>query len=113
VGQDEERSGKGVVDAAWLVGLHPLAHLVGPPADEHGAGSGRDLLEVVRCHEVGERATSAQSIVWPGPAMKPSSDIDLFTTTFPVLVSLTLFLQKLGCSRDPFRASSAAIHVIP
>jgi hypothetical protein len=45
--------------------------------------------------------------------MKPSSDIDLFTTTFPVLVSLTLFLQKLGCSRDPFRASSAAIHVIP
>jgi hypothetical protein len=35
--------------------------------------------------------------------MKPSSDIDLFTTTFPVLVSLTLFLPKLGCSRDPFR----------
>jgi hypothetical protein len=28
--------------------------------------------------------------------MKPSSDIDLFTTTLPVLVSLTLFLQKLG-----------------
>lgn len=44
-----------------------------------------------------------QSIVWPGPAMKPSSDIDLFTTTFPVLVSLTPFLQTLGCSRDPFR----------
>jgi hypothetical protein len=35
--------------------------------------------------------------------MKPSSDIDLFTTTFAALVSLTLFLQKLGCSRDPFR----------
>jgi hypothetical protein len=35
--------------------------------------------------------------------MKPSSDIDLFTTTFPVLVSLTPFLQELGCSRDPFR----------
>ena len=35
--------------------------------------------------------------------MKPSSDIDLFTTTFPVLVSLILRLQKLGCSRDPFR----------
>ena len=38
--------------------------------------------------------------------MKPSSDIDLFTTTlpFPVLVSLNLFLRRtLGCSRDPFR----------
>src|SRR5215472_9939368 len=34
--------------------------------------------------------------------MKPSSDIDLFTTTlpFPVLVSLNLFLRRtLGCSR--------------
>ena len=38
--------------------------------------------------------------------VKPSSDIDLFTTTlpFPVLVSLILFLRRtLGCSRDPFR----------
>src|SRR5436305_13324147 len=35
-----------------------------------------------------------QSIVSPGPAMKLSSDIALFTTTlpFPLLVSLTLFL---------------------
>jgi hypothetical protein len=51
-------------------------------------------------------------MVWPGPAMKPSSDIDLFTTSFQVLVSLTLFLQKLGCSRDPFGASAAML-VIP
>jgi hypothetical protein len=38
--------------------------------------------------------------------MKPSSDIDLFTTTLPlpVLVSLILFLRRtLGRSRDPFR----------
>ena len=36
-----------------------------------------------------------QSIASPGPAMKPSSDIDLFTTTLPVpvLISLILFLR--------------------
>jgi hypothetical protein len=45
----------------------------------------------------GATKSKIQSIAWPGPAMKPSSDIDLFTTTFPVLVSLTLFLLKLGC----------------
>src|SRR5438067_10431762 len=39
-------------------------------------------------------APAIHSIAWPGPAMKPSSDIALFTTTlpFPVLVSLILFL---------------------
>ena len=38
-----------------------------------------------------------QSIAWSGPAMKPSSDIALFTTTLPVpvLVSLTRFLAGL------------------
>jgi hypothetical protein len=37
-----------------------------------------------------------QSIASLAPAMKPSSDIALFTTTlpFPVLVSLTLFLRR-------------------
>ena len=37
--------------------------------------------------------------------MKPSSDIDLVTTTlpFPVLISLIVFLRRtLGCSSDPF-----------
>jgi hypothetical protein len=42
-----------------------------------------------------------QFIASPGPAVNPSSDIDLFTTTlpFPVLVSLTMHLRKpsLGC----------------
>src|SRR6476660_9814937 len=28
---------------------------------------------------------SLQSIEWPGPAMKPSSDIHLFTTTLPLI----------------------------
>src|SRR5213076_2277642 len=44
----------------------------------------------------GATKSKTQSIAWPGPAMKPSSDIDLFTTTlpFPVLVSLTLFLRS-------------------
>src|SRR6266508_2597178 len=54
----------------------------------------------------GATKSKTQSIASPGPAMKPSSDIDLFTTTLPtpVLVSLILFLRRtLGRSRDPFR----------
>jgi hypothetical protein len=46
--------------------------------------------------------------------MKPSSDIDLFTTTLPVpvLMSLILFLRRaLECSRHPFRRFRAAILV--
>src|SRR5215216_6452013 len=44
----------------------------------------------------GAMKSKIQSIAWPGPAMKPSSDIDLFTTTlpFPVLISLTPFLRS-------------------
>src|SRR5918911_1261377 len=64
----------------------------------------------------GATKSKIQSIAWPGPAMKPSSDIDLFTTTlpFPVLVSLNLFLRRpLGCSRDAFGACLAAILVFP
>src|SRR5260221_9182163 len=50
----------------------------------------------------GATKSKIQSIAWPGPAMKPSSDIDLFTTTlpFPVLVSLILFLSSVpSCYR--------------
>src|SRR2546423_8720689 len=49
----------------------------------------------------GAMKSKIQFIAWPGPAMKPSSDIDLFTTTlpFPVLVSLILLLRRtVGCS---------------
>src|SRR6185437_16577678 len=44
----------------------------------------------------GAMKSKIQSIAWPGPAMKPSSDIDLFTTTlpFPAFVSLILFLRR-------------------
>src|SRR3954447_1452234 len=42
----------------------------------------------------GVRKSKIQSIVWPGPAMKPSSDIALLTTTLPVSVSI---------SRPPFQ----------
>ena len=37
-----------------LVGVHPVAYLVGPPTDEHGAGGRRDLRQPgrVRRHEV-------------------------------------------------------------
>jgi hypothetical protein len=42
-----------------------------------------------------------QSIASPGPAIKPSSDIDLFTTTLPVpvLVFRTVLLPRnfAGC----------------
>src|SRR5688572_32704883 len=54
MGEEEHGSGEGVVDAARLLGLHPVAHLPRPPADEHGAGGRCDLREIVRCHEVGE-----------------------------------------------------------
>src|SRR5215208_6498571 len=37
----------------------------------------------------GVRKSKIQSIVWPGPAMKPSSDIALFTTTLPVSVLIS------------------------
>src|SRR5918996_1665964 len=49
----------------------------------------------------GATKSNTQSIAWPRPAMKPSSDIDLFTTTlpFPVLVFRTVLLQRIfaGC----------------
>src|SRR6266496_488518 len=51
----------------------------------------------------GATKSKTQSIASPGPAMKPSSDIDLFTTTLPipVLVSLILFLRRtLGQSDE-------------
>src|SRR4051794_28873282 len=54
--EEEHGSGEGVVDAARLLGLHPVAYLPSPPADEHGAGGRCDLREIVRCHEVGESA---------------------------------------------------------
>src|SRR5438034_9393816 len=44
----------------------------------------------------GATKSKIQSIASPGPAMKPSRDIDLFTTTLPipVLVSLISFLRR-------------------
>src|SRR5688572_14624325 len=64
----------------------------------------------------GATKSATQSIASPGPAMKPSSDIALFTTTlpFPALVSLNLFLRRsLGCSRDPFRRLLGRDYGIP
>jgi hypothetical protein len=51
----------------------------------------------------GDEKSNTQSIAWPGPAMKPSSDIDLFTTTvpFPVPVVRTVLLQKAFAGRHP------------
>src|ERR1700747_681688 len=56
----------------------------------------------------GATKSKIQSIASPGPAMKPSSDIDLFTTTLPflVLVSLILFLRtSLDHLRRQYRAA--------
>jgi hypothetical protein len=40
--------------------------------------------------------------VWPGPAMKPSSDIALFTTTLPVSVLISgAPFQNLGPWAEP------------
>ena len=45
---------------------------------------------------IGATKSKTQSIASPGPAVNPSSDIDLFTTTlpFPVLVSRTMHLRR-------------------
>ena len=60
VGEEEQRvRRRGSRTLPGLVGLHPVADLPGSPADEHGAGGRRDLREIVRRHEVGERATTA------------------------------------------------------
>src|SRR3954447_9693018 len=56
MGEEEHGSGERVVDAVRLLGLHPVAYLPSPPADEHGAGGRCDLRDIVRCHEVGESA---------------------------------------------------------
>ena len=98
MGEDEDGSGEGVVCAAWLVCLHPVAYLVGPPADEHCAGGCRDLRDIVQPHEVGDPVHRVA-----GTRNEAVSDIDLFTTTlpFPVLVSLNVFLRRTF--RDPFR----------
>ncbi len=65
----------------------------------------------------GATKSKTQSIAWPRPAMKPSSDIDLFTTTlpFPVLISLIVFLRgTFGCSRDPtFTSMPELIRMAP
>ena len=61
---------------------------------------------------IGAMKSKIQSIASSGPAMNPSSDIDLFTTTlpFPVLVSRTILSEEPsravipGCSDDVTRA---------
>lgn len=77
-------------DETLLVGVHPVTYLIGPPADKQGAGGHRGVCwhDVLWLYEV-----EIQSIESPGPAMKPSSDIHLLTTTlpFPVPGSLILF----------------------
>jgi hypothetical protein len=57
----------------------------------------------------GAMKSKIQFIAWPGPAMKPSSDIDLFTTTlpFPVLVSLSVHPKNLDV---PVLRSGARSH---
>lgn len=102
MGEDELGSGPSpaVVFAAYLAAARgldaPLADLVSPPADEHGAGGRGDVR-----NSSGATKSNTQSIAWPGPTMKPSSDMDLFTTTLPspVLVFRTVLLRRTfaGC----------------
>jgi hypothetical protein len=59
----------------------------------------------------GATKSKIQFIAWPGPAMKPSSDIDLFTTTLPFaeFLSLNVFLRRTLGFRDPSAAYGATI----
>ena len=43
----------------------------------------------------GDRFTDVQSIASSGPAMKPSSDIDRFTTTLPVISRCSVLCRGL------------------
>jgi hypothetical protein len=79
----------------FLRGVSILAVVFGQPPRSPGTLSGATKSARGR--------PAPQFIVWPGPAMKPSSDIDLFTTTFPMLVLLTPVPPELGCSGDSFR----------
>src|SRR5690242_8878671 len=55
MGEQEERAGEGVVRAAGLLRLEPVADLPGPPADQHRAGLGRDPGDGLARHDVGQR----------------------------------------------------------
>src|SRR6185312_687623 len=48
-----------------------------------------------------------QSIRWPGAAMKPSSDIALFTTTFPFPLPRFAHLPRHSCTARMPRLQSA------
>src|SRR5215471_11198039 len=52
---------------------------------------------------IGLMKSKIQFISSPGPAVNPSSDIDLFMTTlpFPVLVSLTMHLRRPSQASHP------------
>lgn len=52
---------------------------------------------------IGPMKSKIQFIASPGPAVNPSSDIDLFTTTLPVPVpvSLTTHLRRTLPGRPP------------
>jgi hypothetical protein len=80
--------------AGWLPGV-ALSDLVGPPAGDDGARGRHDLRCLVR---VGY--SKIQSMLSPGPAMKPSSDIVRCTTTFPVAV-LASFMRSPSSLRPP------------
>ena len=56
MGEEERGSGEGVVGAAGDLGLHPVAYLLGSPADEHGAGGHCTGMTVI--HESSPRVRS-------------------------------------------------------
>ena len=98
MGEDEHGSGEGVAFAPRvcppiIAGFHSPAYLNGSPADEHGAGGRCGLLQPGRVISMKSKIQSCESSAL---AMKPSSDIALFTTTlpFPVLVFLTAHLPQ-------------------
>jgi RimJ/RimL family protein N-acetyltransferase len=72
----------------------------------HGLGH---LREIVRCHEVGESATTAPVHRVPGPAMEPSSDIQLFTTTLPLISQPPCLVVITRLALDP-RIQGITVH---
>jgi hypothetical protein len=85
MGQDVHGSREGVGFAArcgppLLGSVHPVADLVRPPTDEHGACGRRDLWELAWRHEV-ENPVHCVT----GTGNKAVEYLDLFTTTLPLI----------------------------
>ena len=87
MGEDERGSGEGVAFVARRCPPLLLASIRSPTSSVRRPTSMAPVAAAISASqaESGAMKSKIQSIASPGPAMKPSSDIDLFTTTLPLI----------------------------